>query len=488
MTDAQTDYLIIGAGAVGLAFADTLLDEDPDCRITIVDKHAKPGGHWNDAYGFVALHQPSAFYGVNSMEFGDDVPDDHGPNKGHFPLASGTEVSAYFTRLMNRRFLPSGRVDYRPLCEVIEVADGKGRVRSILSGTETSIEIRRKTVDATFYKTSVPSTHKRPFAVADGVDIAIPGDLTDLWQRADDLPAHYCILGGGKTAMDVGVWLLAAGIEPSAIQWVRPRDSWLINRRYTQPGPDHFADIVANQIAQLDAAADAADGDAMFAELGDGGYMLRIDETVTPTMFHYATISQGEVDELRRITNVIRHGRVTAIERGRLVFGDTHVSMPDHTLYIDCTASAVPFDDIREHGPQFRGDTIMLQPIQVPLVTLSAALTAFIEVHYDDDARKNALAAPAPLTDTPNTYPLGLLGNLTNRGKWSQEPRIAAWLSQARLDPTGRTMATMMAEGDTRLSAIGGMGPAIAKGMPGLKRLAVAAQRQHEKDVARCCD
>ena len=45
MTEFSTDYLIIGAGAVGLAFADTLLDEDPDCHITFVDKHARPGGH-----------------------------------------------------------------------------------------------------------------------------------------------------------------------------------------------------------------------------------------------------------------------------------------------------------------------------------------------------------------------------------------------------------------------------------------------------------
>ena len=50
MTQHQTDYLIVGAGAVGLAFADTLLDEDPDCHITLIDKHASPGGHWNDAY------------------------------------------------------------------------------------------------------------------------------------------------------------------------------------------------------------------------------------------------------------------------------------------------------------------------------------------------------------------------------------------------------------------------------------------------------
>ena len=29
-----------------------------------------PGGHWNDAYSFVNLHQPSAFYGVNSLPLG----------------------------------------------------------------------------------------------------------------------------------------------------------------------------------------------------------------------------------------------------------------------------------------------------------------------------------------------------------------------------------------------------------------------------------
>ena len=41
----ETDYLVIGSGAVGMAFVDTLLDES-DAHITIVDRHGKPGGHW----------------------------------------------------------------------------------------------------------------------------------------------------------------------------------------------------------------------------------------------------------------------------------------------------------------------------------------------------------------------------------------------------------------------------------------------------------
>ena len=61
----ETDYLIIGAGAAAMAFADELLTNS-DARILMVDRRDKPGGHWNDAYPFVRLHQPSAFYGVNS--------------------------------------------------------------------------------------------------------------------------------------------------------------------------------------------------------------------------------------------------------------------------------------------------------------------------------------------------------------------------------------------------------------------------------------
>ncbi len=480
MSGLETDYLIIGAGAVGLAFADTLLDEDPDCHITFVDKHAKPGGHWNDAYSFVALHQPSAFYGVNSMEFGDDVVDVSGPNKGLFPLASGAEVSAYFVRLMNRRLLPSGRVSFHPLSEYLGSENGIGRFKSILSGKESTVKIRRKVVDGTFYKTSVPATHKRKFEVAQGTALAIPGDLPDLWMRGDDLPGHYVILGAGKTAMDAGVWLLEAGVDAGRITWVRPRDSWLINRTYTQPGQDFFEAVVENQIAQMNAAAEAKTGDEMFEILGEGGYMLRLDPSVKPEMFHYATISEGEVDLLRMITGVIRRGRVQAIAPGKMVFADGEESVPGDALFIDCTATAVDFHEYNSHVPLFDGDRITLQALHVPLVTLSAAVAAFIEVNFQDDEAKNALARPGPLTDTPNSYALALLTNMMNRGAWSKDPKISSWLAKSRLDPSGPTITRLAKEGSRKLAVLGQFQAAIANGMPGLQRLAVAARAEHE--------
>ena len=43
----ETDYLVVGAGASGLAFADTLVAE-ADVDVTLIDHRTAPGGHWLD--------------------------------------------------------------------------------------------------------------------------------------------------------------------------------------------------------------------------------------------------------------------------------------------------------------------------------------------------------------------------------------------------------------------------------------------------------
>ena len=482
MASVETDYLIIGAGAVGLAFADTLIDEDPDCHITFVDKHAKPGGHWNDAYSFVALHQPSAFYGVNSMEFPSEQIDTHGPNAGFSALASGPEVSAYFEKVMNMRLLPTGRVDYHHLSEFTGRDDnGVAHITSILSGEQTQIKVRRKVVDGTFYQTSVPSTHQRSFEIADGVDVAAPGELPDLWQNPDNLPEHYVILGAGKTAMDAGIWLLGAGVDPANITWVRPRESWLWNRAYIQPGADFFEAVMGNQMAQLKAAETAQSGEEMMRMLGESGHYLRIDPDVEPEMFHFALISEGEIERLRRIKNVVRKGRVQSITRGQMDLQEGTHTVPESTLYVDCTARAVPFSVAADgQQPLFEEGLITLQPLHVPLVTLSAAIAAFLEAQFDTDEERNALAIPGPLTDTPATYPHAFAVTMLNRSNWSQHPKIAPFLTRSRLDPSGPTLAKMAAAGDTRLAIMGEFAQVAVKAAPNLRKLAAKAREIHE--------
>lgn len=480
MTDYKTDYLVVGAGAVGLAFVDTLLDEDPDCHVTILDKHAKPGGHWNDAYPFVALHQPSATYGVNSMELCPDRRDTHGHNAGMFPLAKHEEILGYYGRVMNERLLPSGRVDYLPMTEY---AGGKGKAHTaqgILSGDKHTITVRRKLVNATWFQTSVPATHSPAFDIATGTRFGIPGDLPGLWKEAANLPDAYVIIGGGKTAMDTGVWLLEAGVAADNIHWVRPRDSWMFNRKLLQPAYHEIEGLLRFQTDLVEAANASATGEQMFEELGRRGTMLRLDESVTPTMFHYAVISEGEVALLRQITQVHRQGHVTSIEPGAMHFASETVALAQNTLFINCTASAVPSSVRDTVRPFFEGDTITLQLAQVPFVPYSAALAAFLETNFETDAEKNALCPPAPLTDSTATYPYAVMANLMSTAILSGNEKVNAWNAKSRLHPTGPAIARMMKEGDPRLAKLATIGATIKANMPGVIRLGMAARDIHE--------
>lgn len=433
MPTIETDYLVIGAGAVGLAFADTLLTET-GADIVIVDRHGKPGGHWNDAYSFVALHQPSAFYGVNSLPLGSGCKDSIGINAGMYELASGPEVSGYFDTVMRRQLLPSGRVRYFPMSEWKD-----DRIVSLLSGAETRVTAK-KTVDATYYGTTVPSTHTPKFAVADGVRLVTPNALPHLWKDSSPRPDRYVILGAGKTAMDVGIYLLASGAAPESIVWVVPRDSWLLDRARVQPGLEFFDATIGGQAAQMEAFATATDIDDLFARLEAAGQMVRIDPDVKPGMIHYATISRGEIDELRRIANVIRNGHVRSIEADGLLFDSGKVAIDGNPLYIDCTATAV---ERRPTVPIFQGDRIILQMVRVPQPAFSAALSAFVEAHYDDDAAKNALCATVPLPDTPADFPAANIVNMMNQFRWSQDKKLRAWIRESRLDGFGKVIAAI---------------------------------------------
>jgi len=133
VTALETDYLVVGAGAMGMAFTDTLVTET-DAQVVIVDRGHAPGGHWNRAYPFVRLHQPSAYYGVNSRGLGSDRIDQLDWNEGLYELATVGEICAYFERVMHQDLLPSGQVSYFPMAEYL----GDRRFRTLAGGDQTS--------------------------------------------------------------------------------------------------------------------------------------------------------------------------------------------------------------------------------------------------------------------------------------------------------------------------------------------------------------
>lgn len=420
----ETDYLIVGSGAVGMIFVDQMLTES-DARMIIVDRRAVPGGHWNDAYPFVRLHQPSAYYGAGSRPIGINRLDESGLNKGYYEQASGPEVTHYFDALMRERFLPSGRVQYFPMSEHM----GGGQFESRLSGDVTNVRYR-KLVDTTFFGTEVPATHTPAYEVGEDVTLIPPS----LLPRFASNQKRYCIVGAGKTAMDVGVWLLQMGVAPTAIRWIAPRDSWLINRQVTQPGDDFFADNVGGLAHQLEAAADADSIDDLFARLERTGQLLRIDPSMTPTMYRGATMSEAEIATLRTIKDVVRKGHVRAIARDHVELDHGTIEVMPDTLYIDCTARA-----LQERLPQpiFAGDAITIQLVRAQLVSISAATIAHVEANYGSDEEKNDLCRPIPPAFSDIDWLRTTLADLHTAKRWSADKALRKWIASHRLSGFG---------------------------------------------------
>jgi hypothetical protein len=476
----ETDYLIIGAGAVGLAFADTLLSET-DAHITIVDRRGKPGGHWNDAYAFVTLHQPSSFYGVNSMPLGSGQRDSIGLNRGLYELASGAEVVAYFDRVMNQRLLPSGRVSYHPLSNVLE----DGSLESLLSGRRTEVRVRRKTVDCTYFSPAVPATHTPRYQVDAGVRLVPPNALPGLWQsveRGAPAPRQFVVIGAGKTAMDTCTWLQQSGAPADAIQWVVPRDSWVFNRVCTQNGPEFFYEAVGGQADQLEAFARATSVTDLYLRLEACGALMRIDPQRMPEMFHFATLAPGELEVLRSIRDVVRLGHVQALHADEIVLQQGRVPISPATLFIDCSASAVHF---KPGTPVFDGPRITPQLLRPPLVTLSAALTAYVEAHYDDPAQQNRLCTPVPFTHRLEDYPRTMLVALTNQYHWSQDKALREWIHHSRLDGLAPLVSAVAKDDVAKQAVLARLREQVGAAAANLPKLVATAEALADRDVTR---
>jgi hypothetical protein len=457
VAELKTDYLIVGSGLVGMAFADTLLTET-DANLIIVDRYAKPGGHWNMAYPFVTLHQPSAYFGVSSKELSRGDVDYIGLNKGMSDLATGDEVCAYFDDVMRQRFLASGRVQYFPMCEY----EGSGGFVSKLTGQNYHVNYE-KLVDATFMTIAVPSTHTPNFTVSEKAHFIPINDLPKIERK----PAGYVVIGGGKTGIDACLWLLQRGVDPDDIQWIRPRDAWLLDRANTQPTEAFFDHSVGSIAAQYEAIAGADDIDDMFDRLEHGGYLLRLDEAVRPTMFHAATISRAEVAELRKITQIVRMGHVTAIDEHRIVLSEGGIETSPEHVHIDCSASLERSFGDKKPQAIFNKNRITPQMIRAYQPAFSASMAAYVEANYSSDKEKNRICALVPTPNHDVDFIPMTLAMMMNQFAWGQEKSLRNWIKNNRLDGFSKLISEIDANDEEKMSIMQRIQknamPAIAK-------------------------
>ena len=420
--ELETDYLVVGAGAAGMAFTDALLAQ-ADATVTIVDRRHAPGGHWIDAYPYVRLHQPSAFYGVSSEPLGQDALDTAGTNAGYYELAGADEIRAYFAHVMQHRFLPSGRVSYFPSSEYL----GENRFASQLASVSHTVRVRRKVVDTTYLEGAIPATSPPPFEVAEGVRCLPAGEIARLGQRPD----RFVIIGAGKTALDACVWLLEQGVPPSAIQWIKPREAWWVNRRFQQPHT-LLPDFYRGTAIQLEAMARAKSVQDLFARLEAEAFFLRIDPGVTPTMLHGAMISEGEMRLLRQIEDVVRLGHVRRIERDEIFLDAGRVPTSESTVHVHCAARGLARPPLR---PIFEPGRVTIQPFLWGFACFQFAMLGVVEATVESDAEKNRLCPPITYWDVNTDYLAAFLAGLANERARTAYQALATWAKASRLNP-----------------------------------------------------
>lgn len=451
----NTDYLVVGAGATGLAFADSLLAE-ADVEVTVIDRRPAPGGHWMDAYPFVRLHTPSAYYGANSLALGEDRIDEAGENAGYYERASGAEVFGYFAEVAGR-LEKTGRARVLTGHEHLGAGSDGEQVRDLSTGEIHDLAVRRRVVDARYLEASIPATQPTPFEVAPGVRLVPVNELP----AAARSGCSYAVLGAGKTAADACTWLLGNGVEPDRIRWVRPRDAWFYDRRHFQPLEQVGALMEGNSL-DAEAGAEAADIDDLFERLEASGRLTRIDPGCPATMFRGTMLSAGELVALRQIEDVIRLGRVRRIEADRIVLERGETATEPDTLHVDCTALGL---NNAPAAPIFQPGRIVLQQVRHLSPCFNAALVGFVEAHRDDDVERNRLCPPNAYPSSNADWPRMLSRTWRTEGRWLGEPDLSAWIAESRLNLL-RALPDHATEPDVQRSIqryIGNVGAAIER-------------------------
>ena len=244
------DYVVAGAGASGMAFLDTLLLHHPNrdsLTIALVDKHQAPGGHWNDSYPFVTLHQSSVNYGVES--FPVPVPEhvlsseeDGGPlpaGRGEDHLATREELLTYYAEVLARirqalgpqRFVFFGGWEIDFGSEQVKTDEEEVQVavrQTTTVGSEKITLTGKMFVDARWTTNDVPALVPPSFPFDANVVKVVPPNAL---KQVDSFSSGcFVVLGGGKTGQDAVLYLLDHGVLAADIVWVVPTATWITAR------------------------------------------------------------------------------------------------------------------------------------------------------------------------------------------------------------------------------------------------------------------
>ena len=373
------DYLVIGTGTAGMSFVDTLLTEDADATVIMVDRNNAPGGALDHgippraaapARQLLRRQQPQARQTTRQE------------GKGEVSHRRSRD------RCRGRRILcPGGRVQLMFDSEYEETGDGKMHtVTNRTTGEVTTVSCNK--VVKVHTNLLVPSMRDGPPFPVDGAATVVPvNDLPPLVQSGQY--SKYIIIGAGKTGLDSVTHLLRNGVDQSAITWIISRDVWyFIRDGYIREGNSYWKDV-GRLLSPLEKASSIKEAFLLYEK---DEVVARLDPTrPLPEVFKGATIDKGELAGLRTVKNVVRKGRVTEIASDSIALDEGSIEYsPADTLIVDCMADF----DMTFYGYNFDDDFQIFEPGRInlgPLITVfnpsfSSAIIAYIEATFEDDS------------------------------------------------------------------------------------------------------
>ena len=232
--------------------------------------------------------------------------------------------------------------------------------------------------------------------------------------------------------------MLANGVQPDRIVWVRPRDPWMLNRAVVQPDPAVALGLAADTMA---AAADAESLDDLFLRLEAAGVMLRIDtgrhshDGQDPHPRRVGARSAPHHRERRSPgTHQARDSpRDRPRRRGRSRWRRARSSCtappPDCSTHRWFPSGGRTRSDSRRSGPASRASTRRWPATWRQPATTTESATGCVR--------------PTPSPTAPPTGRGCRFAEPSRRARYGAEPDIAAWangcaLNPARIEPSQR--------------------------------------------------
>jgi hypothetical protein len=485
----QVDYLIIGAGATGLAFADTLLHHaDRSTSVLMIDNHSRPGGQWLDSYDFVRLHQPSNMYGVESMKLepsGEDTSATKNSDNNEMNTeeeahrATRSEIVEYYdkvTKMLEEKYdfhfvgdteFELSQLDDQDKLKVVEECatttddDQHQHLRYRLSGGRSIMA--RKVVDARYLQPDLPIHVPPKFKYDPKVINVVPVNtlattVADSRDQQQTQTKHYVIIGAGKTGMDAVVYLLQhEDVNPDDILWIVPNEAWITARENIGSCLEFLHECTElqkkNNMANNGRRSNIESEDFFqrgFLEWEKKGKIYRFDKDILPTKFKDATLSLNELALIKNVKRVVRNGRVESIDdSGTIHFaGGTKMLLPwpssstTDTTFVHCSAGAFNYSkQTKKPPPVFSPHRISLQDVYgTPGFCFVGSIIAKLESLGTKftDAEKNAMCAvptpdPSKLKDPlgPSGGDIGVIS--PNHGYVQRLSNLNNWLQVAEV-------------------------------------------------------